>query len=380
MFGAAVLYESKSGAVLGIPWIGRCKSRGSGARNAMIISLESLNQVRVMTTTFKRIPRFHRVLGLCALAFSSAASAQFSWQVAGSYRDDSSNVLDSNQTALSATYYFSQIDEQDSPLELAPFLNRSSYVTIEGAWGERSGSYHYAPDGLLSPETDEIEIDLGADTSEYAVSGRYVWPDAGWYVGGRIERGHIDRRGDRLLLETDTDSEGFDLRVGKYLGYGTALELRIGSAVRTRIEELNFPRLNAEIDFGTETETDHAELSVRHAGILDNRIYWLAANVGRVRSDTRRIAPAAFQPDSGLERSTSGSRYGFAAGLYPSRTFGVRLFYSRTDGDSSLTGVSASWFFVPNAAVELGIARTKFDFEQFPLDMDSVTLRLLARF
>lgn len=380
-------------------------------------------------------------IGVVALLVSSAAAADYSWQVAGSHRNDSAGNLETNRNRLNATYYFFPVEDGDGPYELAPFLNQSSFAAFDaarersrqtfefpalgtigpGPVDDRFGSLVPAPVGIWPLAGDELDRNLDADASDYAVSGQYVWPEGGWYAGGRFERGTgaEDRPTIRCYYdpvisisgwceqeseESVTDSEGFDLWAGKYFGHETALDLRIGSNVRTTMNEIGLAlpflplsAFGAAFEFGSETETESAMLSVRRAGLLGSSVYWLAANVSSIRSDTRLIYPSigGFDPFPDLDLSTSSYRYGFTAGLYPTRTLGFRMSFLRGDGGGGLTGVSASWFFVPRAAVEARLTRVEFDFEPSaaiptmaypvldfpgPDGLDSISLRLLGRF
>ena len=74
-------------------------------------------------------------LGLATLLWASsviasaAMAAEYSWQVSGSYEDvDAEAGVETSHSSLRATYYPSSVDDQVGPYELAPFLNRSSYV------------------------------------------------------------------------------------------------------------------------------------------------------------------------------------------------------------------------------------------------------------
>ena len=376
-------------------------------------------------------------IGIGALVVSSVAAADYSWQVAGSHRDDSTGNLEASRNRLTATYYFSPVDDGEGPYELTAFLNRSSFAAFDAAREQSrrrlifpalgiidfgpavdpSGRPLRPPVGIWPPAVDGQELDLGADASDYAVSGQHVWPEGGWYVGGRLKRGaeaqdqqamrcYYDPFGAQSvrcepdLEQSVTDSEGVDLWAGRYFGNETALDLRIGSNVRTTVHELgralpNFgsiPGFIAPFEPGSETETESAILSVRRAGLLGSSVYWLAANVTSIRSDFRLInlpIPGIdLSPD--FDFSTRSNQYGFTAGLYPTRALGFRVSFLRDDEGGGLTGVSASWFFIPRAAVEARITRAEFDFEPTTVDpvsylagpggLDSISLRLLGRF
>jgi len=62
---------------------------------------------------------------------SAAAAAEYAWQVEGSYgQDDAAGIVDSSRWTLAATYYPRPVDDARGLYALAPFLARSSYVTV----------------------------------------------------------------------------------------------------------------------------------------------------------------------------------------------------------------------------------------------------------
>ena len=132
--------------------------------------------------------------GVCAgLAVGSAAAgAEYDWQVAGSYgQDDAAGIVDSSRWTLGGSYYPKPVDDTRGPYELAPFLTRSSYVTV----GLSRAREEMVSVGYIGGEPGFIEriIELysryTAETSEWSVAGRYVWRESGWFAGGGVERG-----------------------------------------------------------------------------------------------------------------------------------------------------------------------------------------------
>ena len=125
---------------------------------------------------------------------SAAVRAEYAWQVAGSYgEDDAAGIVDSSRWTLGATYYPGPMDDTRGPYDLAPFLTRSSYVTVglsrasENTVLLRGGRWGFSP-GFFE-RLVELYSRSTADTAESSVSGRYVWPESGWYVGGAAEVG-----------------------------------------------------------------------------------------------------------------------------------------------------------------------------------------------
>ena len=188
---------------------------------------------------------------LCAslVMLSPAAGEEYSWQLAGSYRqDDAPRVVESGRSSLGATYYLSPVDDEAGPYELASFLNRSSFVTVNLARSKLREELVPAivnvdpsTGGMLPPDVlgrfgdtgfpglADIPVEIGIDTSEYAVSGRYVWPGSGWYAGAGAERGAIDHVPQVHFTEIEAQQEGSQIICGQIL--------RVANSGRTGIPE-----------------------------------------------------------------------------------------------------------------------------------------------
>ena len=374
---------------------------------------------------------------LCAgpILCSPAAGAEFSWQVSGSHRDDAdANTLESNRSALTATYFFSPVDDETGPYELALFLNRASRLTVSLAQSKQrerllpATFLSEAPDDFMLPDDFvpfestpaliDFSSEVGIDTSDYAVYGRYVWPGSGWYAGARVDRGDVDQWPQVPYLEEELALEGSGLFAGKYFGSRTAVELEFGSSTfsqkiqpRTDLLEGRFgstdPIVRVSL-FGadTETETEDLRLSLRHVGELGGLTYLVSASVGSSGSEFRTfnqsvqtilIAPGATDlptslipypdpelPSDETHRSERESRYGLSGALFPTDALGVHLTYSRSDkdpfGSRDLVGVSATWFFVRKAAAKIELARSRNNQNIGSGERDSVFVRLLGRF
>ena len=408
-----------------------------------------------------------RIAALAAAVFagcgvlSAALAAEYSWEVSGSYLDgDAADTVQSRVSALHATYYLSAVDDEAGPYELAPFLNRSSYVSVLTArtkmreqvypWFIADDTYSVpgepvvpgvpagAPDDgvfrSISPFPPEdfppyaFQAESGIDTSEYEVAGRYVWPGSGWYAGARARRGGGDLLPEWPFGQTEVERETTRAFVGRYFGPRTTLELGIGSETVGQ-ETLAYPypylfggdAMSAfpgpiEIDVfefrtRTEVETDDARLSVRHVGDLGESTFEVSAGVRASRSETRlfpQFPPIIAEPldpfdssgppggrvvglDPGIsffDFSQSERERGFSlsGALFPTAALGVRLTFSSSDHDTfglaDSVGLSANWFFLRNAALEVELSRTDSDrgYGPDPDNMDSVAVRLLGRF
>ena len=390
-----------------------------------------MNRAIVQTLGFSSI--------LCAslVMLSPAAGEEYSWQLAGSYRqDDAPSVVESDRSSLGATYYLSPVDDEAGPYELASFLNRSSFVTVNLARSKLREELVPAivnvdpsTGGMLPPDVlgrfgntgfpglADIPVEIGIDTSEYAVSGRYVWPGSGWYAGAGAERGDIDHVPQVHFTEIEAQQEGSQLFAGKYFGSRTAVELGFRSmtqrqTIQTQLTFLlgvQFEPVQINTQTDAEDNTEDVSLSVRHVGEAGGMTWSLQASVRSSRIETRVFFPdpvvVGFPEELGppggdriivgtnpefssneIDQSVGERSYTLSGALFPTDALGVRLIYSHLDRDrlgaSDLVGLSATWFFVRNVAAKIELLQTDFDrgFGPGSPDRDSVRVRLLGRF
>ena len=392
-----------------------------------------MNRAIVQTLGFSSI--------LCAslVMLSPAAGEEYSWQLAGSYRqDDAPRVVESGRSSLGATYYPSPVDDEAGPYQLASFLNRSSFVTVNLARSKIREELVPAivnvdpsTGGMLPPDVlgrfgdtgfpglADIPVEIGIDTSEYAVSGRYVWPGSGWYAGAGAERGDIDHVPQAHFTEIEAQQEGSQLFAGKYFGSRTAVELGFRSmtqrqTIQTQLsfllgDQLFSPVHIIETQTDVEDDTEDVSLSIHHVGEVGELPWSLQASVRSSRIETRvffadplavgfpdeftlangdriiTVESLEFSPDE-IDQSLGERSYTLSGALFPTDALGVRRIYSHLDRDrlgaSDLVGLSATWFFVRNVAAEIELLQTDFDrgFGPGSPDRDSVRVRLLGRF
>ncbi len=395
-----------------------------------------------------------RAVVLCAgsVVLSAAAAAEYSWQVTGGYEDiDSEGSIETNHSSMRATWYLSAVDDQVGPYELAPFLNRSSHVSVStGRTKLRERLYPafihgFAGDGRLPGNATDFDrltspgsvvtygagwpTESGLDSSEYAFDGRYVWPGTGWYAGAHASRSDADVLPEFPLAQTTADYESAGLFAGRYFGPRTALELDFGSDTASQevlLTPFAFdpvfggPGLHGipgfdpiELRTGTDIETDDVRLSVRHVTQLGDSTVALSASIRSSRSETRLTLPGprGFFPavdefgspegdfyynrfiatgtDSIFNEILESERergYSLSGALFPTPALGVRLTYTNSDNDtygiSDVVGLSANWFFLRNAAIEIQLVRTDSGGGYFTgsPDSDSVGVRVLGRF
>ena len=378
------------------------------------------------------------VLWASSVIAPAASAAEYSWQVSGSYEDiDAEAGVETSHSSLRATYYLSSVDDQVGPYELAPFLNRSSYIAVgTGRTKLREQLFpalfsFRSPDGVIDPVPIGIfgspltgqPTEFGLDSSEYAVDGRYVWPGAGWYAGARAARSGADALPVLPFAQTTADHESAGVFAGRYFGSRTALELGFGSDTASQEERIRpfgfdpaiglpglpgFPELAyIEMRIRTDTETQDARLSVRHVGQLGDSTFALSASIRSSTSETRLIVPSQpdfltatgrFDPPDGgfvaidpywvpneFFESERERQFSLSGALFPTQAVGVRVTYTESDHDtfglSDRVGLSANWFFVRNASAEIELVRTSSArrFSGAP-DTNSLGVRLLGRF
>ena len=381
---------------------------------------------------------------LCAsLAILSPALAEpYSWQVSGDYGDETAgNTATAQNRLLRATYYLSPVNDSVGPYELAPFLNWSSYLSVDaGSTKLREEAYlNYSALALASDDPPSVvpvgvngtfssfPSESGFDTSDYAVEGRYVWPASGWYAGARARRGDGDAAPLLSFFRTTTESRRSGLFAGLYFGPRTAVEVDLESETMNEDVRMNVPgfdplfglpnvsnvggaALVVDYEYGlvTDVERDNAAISVRHVGYLGGSTFEFSSSVRASRtvagfslqtppalvgwgnfSDWPAGRPAgpfpAFAPvqnfPSEREREVSVS-----GALFPVQSLGVRLTAATSDhdafGTSDAVGLSANWFFVRNAAlgIELTRHRSARGYAPDSRAMDSVSVRVLGRF
>ena len=335
---------------------------------------------------------------LVMLGVVDPSRADYSWQISGSYHRDSASVFEATRYHIDVVRYAQPVAVQDAPYELAPFARHSSFLTVAFATGERQENLaslvDFDFDSLpefdpelpfdididLDIDVDELTRDYFANTTDFSIGGRYVVSDTGWYVGGRLAQGVIDRP--RRFLEVHTESSALLLNLGKYLGELTALEIRYGSSVEDTSSTLalRFVPPGFHFNLGLETKIENWTVSLRRAGLFGDIFYWLSMNAG-----TRRVSVNTEIPDLGatlpqvdLARSSRETHHGFTAGIYPRDELGVRFIYS-DGGDSNVVGISGTWFVTPAAAIELNLARLEVNRNVYAGALDSISLRLLWR-
>lgn len=287
-----------------------------------------------------------------ACAAFAARAEEFSWQLSGGMSRTEVADFSSDSWAVDGTFYVEPIDDSSGPYELASFLN---------------------PTTRVSAAASNVEADFINDPAVYTLSGAFVLPDKKWYVGADYSKSMFDDP----PYATYSDSNGYGVSAGRYLGSNTTLELGVGRAD----QDVTFCTAFSSSTgcFGplieTETTTDSVDLAVFHVRRFRSLTYSLQGRVSQIDADLEVIsAPPLTFGDGGSSRRV----YSIATELFPTQRLGVRVGYSQSDSDFDLDGydVGATWFFKPRVAVQFMVSRTDFG---GPSHSDNAGIRFLGR-
>ena len=347
--------------------------------------------------------------GVCTvLAVGSAAvGAEYAWQVAGSHgQDDSAGIVDSSRLTLAVSYYPRPVDDTRGPYALAPFLSRSSYVTVGLSRSREDTELVGTSVWGGSPEFIGRLVELyGQSTAEsaaWSLSGRYVWPVSGWFAGGAVERGATEVSPGAQ----DMHRSAFLVVAGRYLGDTTTLDVSLGTDSNREDPDEVVCEAFAWRCYGlagADTDTEVVIVSVHHVGELWGRGYAVEADARSSRSEYSLVLPRLLDPqrrpiavdpsrrgeyaldDGDKLYSDKSQLYVLSAQWFPTIALGVRLSYVniRQDesGNADGIGLSAGWFLRRHLSATVSFSRTRLDaFEPRFRDSDTASIRLLGRF
>jgi putative general porin len=273
-------------------------------------------------------------VGTACAAFAVQAD-EFSWQLSGGTSRVESGDFSRDSWGVDGTYYVKPIDDSSGPYGLASFLN---------------------PTTRVSAAASKVDADFN-DPAVYKLSGAFVLPSEKWYVGANYSKSAHD---DTPLL-TYSNPHGYGVSAGRYLGANTTLELGLGRSE----QETSFCTAGGSSGcFGplveTETTRDSVDLEVFHVRRFRSLTYALQGRVSELdsQSETRSSLPSLLS-----ENAYSRRVYSVATELFPTQRLGVRVGYSRPDGDFDIDSydVGATWFFKPRVAVQFSLSRTNVD-------------------
>ncbi len=338
------------------------------------------------------------LVGLLAVAATTSA-AEYAWEVSGARTEAELDVLvDAERSLVSATRYFTPVDDGSGPLALAAFFDPATQISV-AASQEKSESHPLGPGSVNLPgfETEE---------DEYSISGRYLLRQSKWYVGGRYAT--QDRDVPRELQEVVTSSDVYGVLAGKYLGAATTLELRLERGEQSSEGPSVFCVVNLFCAVGgqatTERETDDVRIDALHVRRFRSLTYALSGSIaeasGEVAFHTSEFDfPLPFPPLGPIvggpaqtvtipARTTHLSlprRRHYSAGveLFPTAKLGARLRYTRFDDDTAAADAyetGLTWFFRRDVAIEFSYSRQSADADADFRHADMGSARVLGRF
>ena len=352
---------------------------------------------------------------LAAALFAPLANADlFNWEIAGVVSEgENEPFVDAERESLAATYYFGSVDDSRGPYALASFLDPKSRVSLAVSREKQSlrpvtaTSYGPPPNFVGPPPAGVVAValppvflgELFGTNEEYALQGRYVLPSR-WYAGGGYS--DIANADPPTSTTRDFDGEAYELFFGKYFGEATALELAARTSRRRDEQRLRFCVVAAGcVDADplvARSEVDTTRLSARH--VLRGRAltYSFSGAVARTSGEATLQIPAITLPSLPLgpfvvvAPQTLAARtlendlgefdvYSIGAELFPTTKLGVRIGYSRWDGESTADDaydVGVSWFFARKVGLQLSYAKQN-ERPPLPFRNQTATLRIVGR-
>jgi hypothetical protein len=331
-----------------------------------------------------------RLVYALALGPTVAAHAEFSWELAGSTRRaERGEFLETDGSALAATYFFDPVGEDRGPYALAAFFDPATRMTA--AFREEKQTTRAA---VQSGQSIEAQRDL----SDWSIDGQYLLPESQWYFGGRYGRGDIDLPSTTSITE---DGTGYGALAGKYFGSATKLELAlerstVDSEVTTQFclfGICSIPRTTT-----LESTADTARISVMHARQGRALAYAVFGDVAETRLEVRVAAAPPPQgvvpgpPAGGFVVASAAAglfaaateleprrSYSIGTELFPTRKLGLRIGYTAFDGEleDNAQGVGATWFFRPKIGIGVDLVRQEYHYGA--PSSDSAALRVIGR-
>lgn len=296
-----------------------------------------------------------------ACAASAARAEEFSWQLSGVTSRVEVGDFSRDSWAVDGTYYVNPIDDSAGPYALASFLH---------------------PTTRVSAAASQIDSEINDDPTAFTLNGAYVLPGKKWYVGANYATTDL---GDLPPPITRSDQKGYGVLAGRYLGASTTVELGLGRSEDSFENSLCLAGVPcaAVIPYTVETTRDSVDLDVFHVRRFRSLTYSLRGSVSQTEADVDFSSPLpslATQVDGPTLRV-----YSVAGELFPTNRLGIRLGFSRPDGegaaDAESYDVGTTWFFRPRVAVQFTLSRTSRD--DVPLGgidhSDSAGIRFIGR-
>lgn len=304
---------------------------------------------------------------------------EFAWELsAAASRYELEPILETDGSSLGATYFFGGVDDTLGPYALASFLDPTTRIGATVAREDQT-SYPIGPGSATLPP-------FVSRTDRYSVAGRYVFPTTKWYVGGRYERPDLDLP--PPATQRHTEREGYGAVLGKYLGPRTSIELHVNRS-EIRSEDNGLVCITGSLctisgSLFSKQTTDDVALAAAHARQFRSLTYRLSGRVAQTSDDvvlhasafevpillpplppglivSGPLPPSITVPAQTIELDLGTFRvYSTAGELFPTTKLGVRVGYSRWDGDTSIDDaydVGITWFVRRDLAVGASLLR-----------------------
>ncbi|MEM6513039.1 MAG: hypothetical protein AAF660_08510 [Pseudomonadota bacterium] len=274
------------------------------------------------------------------------------------------STTDNDTTSLFARWYLDEVEVGSAPRSRAAFASRASFLSFGYQQLDVSSRLETTelnavlpgpppPAIVISPvEIEPFEAVLEGD--EFAVGGRYVWKDSGWFVDGRLSVGSLDTSGGG---DSDVDVTVIAVGGGLYLGDLTTVGITV---------------LNSDVDSGSalsiagESNGTDIAFDLQHLGRL-TETWQYGFDAGVLLAD---------EGDDQL--SVSGS-------LYPTQdiAFGLRIVSATDDflDDGSRYTLFGRWFVTPGFEVFASLGTSQN--EEIPgvdIDNEFYGIGVTARF
>lgn len=292
------------------------------------------------------------ILGAAIAAANLSYADPYQFEVGAQYRDtdfDKSN--DQSSYAIAGTYFLKPVDDSKGPLFEADFISRSSSVS------------------LLYRDTDRDNAGLtDGDSEEYAIRGRYISPDKGWFIG--LEYGETEED----VFFGDTDTDFYALSVGAYVAENTTFSLNFqrqdtdfADQNITFQSEFSLSRLTK-----SKSDVDSMGVSFRHLGTIKDYNFVVSAsyNNGNLNTKTRTTISNTISStvnnavSSTIKIESDIDEYGFGLAFYPDRNWRIAASYINTDIENFHTeeySLAANWFVTEQLSVNIAYSDLKSD-------------------
>ena len=284
---------------------------------------------------------------VAAWAAFGARADEFSWQLSGVTSRLEAGDFRRDSWAVDGTYYVKPIDDSAGPYELASFLHPTTRVSAAASHTESFS-------------------ELADDPTAFTLNGAYVLPGEKWYFGATYAETDL---GGVVSPVTRSDAKGYGALAGRYLGASTTLELGWNRSEQNFESSLcplgSICPPSAALPFAVNTTTDSISLDFFHVRRFRSLTYSLQGSVSQAEPhfDVSSSLPS-FVPSPQGDGPTLRV-YSVAGELFPTNRLGIRLGFSRPDGerapDAESYDLGTTWFFKPRVAVQFTLSRTSRD-------------------